>query len=471
MDYQAAIAHLHSFADFERDPGRDQSGSAFELGRIRDLLADLGDPQATTPVVHLAGTKGKGSTAALIEGVLRGLGLTTGLYTSPHLHDFAERIRIDGRPADPALLTAGVEALRPRIDPRRRAPAEGGLTTFEITTALAFWCFRQAGVDVQVVETGLGGRLDATNVVEPDVAVITPIGYDHQAILGPDLRSIAGEKAGILKPGCRVILGEQPEPALEVLIDRCRQLSLRPWLLGREVGVEVGLISLSGEEVVVRTPGSPPGGYRGRVGLIGRHQAQNAAVAIAAVEQLLMSRPELGDLLPELPDALVQVLPAVRWPGRFEVIHRRPWIVADGAHTGESAATVRETVRALWPGRRATILIGTARDKSVEALVASLEPIALGFLVTAADQPRALPAETLAARVRAAGAACRVVASTRTGLDGWLAAARAEDVLVATGSLFVAAEALRWRLALGAGRAAVDDEDSPQRHKETKSKM
>ena len=449
MDYQTAIAYLYSFTDFERDTGQGQLAGVFGLERIRQLLGELADPQHTAPVIHLAGTKGKGSTAAMIESILRRSGLRTGLFISPHLHDFAERIQIDGRPIPADEVTGAIEALRPLLDPRHQPPAEGGLTTFEITTALAFYCFRQAGVDVQVIETGLGGRLDATNVVDPRVAVITPVGYDHTAILGTDLASIAEEKAGILKAGSRVIIGPQAPEALAVILARCAAQAIRPRLFGQDFAVVTAPPREAGQQVTI-TSARAERPYQAVLPLIGRHQAENAAVAVAAVEELLAGDRTVARSRPsqlstaDRRRAIEDGLGAVQWPGRFQIVHRQPWVIADGAHTGESATRLRETLAELFPGRRLTVVLGTSRDKPVEAIVTALAPLAHAFVASAADHPRALEPEVLRARAESAGITCRVAPSTRQALDQWLDSAGSDEVLIATGSLFVAAEALRW---------------------------
>lgn len=449
MDYQIAIAYLYSFTDFERDPGQGQLSGIFGLERIAELLDDLGHPERCAPVIHLAGTKGKGSTAAFIESVLRRAGYRTGLFTSPHLHDFAERIRIDGAPISPAVVTGAIEALFPAIEPRRRPPSTGGLTAFEVTTALAFDCFRAAGVDVQIIETGLGGRLDSTNVVDSTVAAITSIGYDHTAVLGETLTAIAGEKAGIIKPGARVVIGPQPEEALRVLEERCAALGVRPALYGREFGANAAPPAITGQPAVIwqRPPGIPP--LDVRLPLLGEHQAENAAVAVAVLEAFRAARS--GDGLAERigPEAIAEGLRSTEWPGRFDIVRRQPWVIADGAHTEESADRLRRTLEQVFPGRRVTFVIGTSRDKPVEAIAAALAAVAGPFIAVAADHPRALPVEVLAERLRSAGYPATRAETTRSALNAWLPAAGPGDILVATGSLFVAAETIRWAAPAG----------------------
>ena len=323
ITYRDALNYLYSFTDYEKRGFAAYAPEFYDLDRVRHLLALMGEPQRAFRAVHIAGTKGKGSTAAMIESVLRAAGYRTGLYTSPHLHSFRERIQEAGELIPEAGVIRLVEEMQPlvaRVD---------GVTTFEIITCLAFAWFAEQGVAWAVVEVGLGGRLDATNVLHPAVTVITPISYDHVAILGDTLTQIASEKAGICKPGVPLVSAPQPGEALATIRGVCERLGAPLTLVGRDWTWQSGAADLDGQAFTVRH--GKRVSFELHLPLLGEHQLVNATTAAAVLSVL-----EQGGLeVP--PSALREGLQAVRWPGRLEILGREPLVVADGAHNGDSA--------------------------------------------------------------------------------------------------------------------------------------
>ncbi len=427
MTPAAAVERLMGLARFGIRPG---------LERIQALLETLGGPERGLRVLHVGGTNGKGSVSALAEAILRAAGLRTGLYTSPHLLDLRERIRIGSAPLAPEALAETVARLAPQLD-------AGGVTFFEAMTAVAFAAFRDARVDAAVVEVGMGGRWDATNVGTPPVAVLTRIDYDHQAYLGSRLEEIAAEKAAIIRG--RVALSAAQVPSvLEVIEARCRAAGTPLLLEGREIRVEVRRSDLRGHRLRLAGPGWALDDLD--VALPGLYQRGNAALAVAAVHAFAAAT---GFAVDEA--AIRAGCAGVRWPGRFQVLPGgagRPTVVLDGAHNPAGAAALAASLAAHFPGARLTLVIGISTDKDRAGILKALAPLAHRILLTAAANPRATPPAELAAdcppgeaevtRVEAVGAAlARALEDPRT------------DLVCVTGSLFVVADALRWLIAAG----------------------
>lgn len=419
------LTYLDQFADYERLA---PTPEALSLDRIRALLDGLGHPERRWAAIHVAGTKGKGSTSALMASMLRAAGRRVGLYTSPHLIALEERIQIDGQAVAAEGWADAVEAIRP-VAARLAAPP----TYFEMLTAIAYWLFARQGVEIAVLETGLGGRLDATNVVEPLVAVITPISWDHADVLGSTLTVIAGEKAGIIKPGRPVVLAPQSPEVLTVL--RAAAAARRaPTVEVTEACWQVLDSTVEGQTVEVRTARHR---YREiRLPLLGAHQAMNLATAVTAVGQL----PARWDV-PEA--AVLRGAAEVRWPGRLQILGRRPWLVVDGAQNAASAAALREAVRALWPGQPVHLVLGISANKDLDGIVRALQPLTNDVLATQAQHPRALSAEALAAYLVRWFPGVECAASVREAVARATRAAAPDDVILVTGSLFLVGELLK----------------------------
>ncbi|HLF04809.1 MAG TPA: Mur ligase family protein, partial [Dehalococcoidia bacterium] len=323
VDYPQAINALLSLVDHERSQSPvPRQKRIYDLGRMQALLARLGNPHLAARTVHVAGTKGKGSVSAICDSVLHAAGYRTGFYSSPHLHSFRERIRRDTQPIGEAQFAGLVEQLWPHAQRVEADTDLGPVSLFEFMTGMAFQCCAQDRVDFQTIEVGLGGRLDATNVVRPDVCVITSISLDHMAILGNTIAQIAAEKAGIIKPGATVVIAPQSPEALAVVLAACRERDARPIQVGVDVTWQPGASDITGQEVAVH---GRLGDYHLRTPLLGAYQLENAAAALAALEALREQGHSISG------QAIRQGFAAVSWPCRLEVLSRIPLVVADGA--------------------------------------------------------------------------------------------------------------------------------------------
>jgi dihydrofolate synthase/folylpolyglutamate synthase len=459
LTYAEALDYLYSFVDYSAVRADRYSPEAFDLARVAGLLRALGDPQDRYPVLHIAGTKGKGSVAAMCASALRAGGYHTGLYTSPHLFDFCERVQIDGQSIAQAAVAEIVTQLK------ALAPAHPGITTFELTTALAFCHFARQKVDAAVIEVGLGGRLDATNVVHPLVSVITALSYDHTALLGNTLAEIAAEKGGIIKPGVPLVSAPQPAEALAVLEQICQERSARLSVIGRDWHFRPVAHDLDRQTLEVWSQAEqqqlaalPAAGHsvtwrpeRLEIPLLGEHQVENAAVAYAALAQLRAAG------LPLAAAAVRAGLRTVRWPGRFEIVTRRPYVVIDGAHNADSARRLAAALADYFPGRRVCLAFGASADKDVAGMLAALlgpgSP-AKRVLLTQAVHPRAMEPEALARLAEPYGIPVEQVSAVQPAMARALAWAGPEDVILACGSLFVVSEARAAVEALAPATAA-----------------
>lgn len=404
--------------------GVEWRGSRPGLSRVRELLHRIGDPQDTLQFVHIAGTNGKGSTAAMLAAVLQAAGYTTGLFTSPFLEQFAERMQVNGQPIPDAELAAACETLQPCIAAMDDQPTE-----FELVTAAAMLWFQRRGCDIVVLEVGLGGRLDATNVIgAPACAVITNIGLDHTEILGDTLTQIAREKAGILKPGTRAVSYPQVPEVLDVLRGTCARLGI-PLTEADADAIEPLRDSVDGQTF----------SYRGAVydlPLLGRHQLRNAAVALETVAALRARGWRI-------PDAAVHAgLAQVRWPARFEVLRRAPWFVLDGGHNPQCAQTVAENLRSYFPDSRRVLLVGVLKDKDYAGIFDALDPVADEYVCIAPDSSRALPAEELGKFLEKYGKDVTVCESIKDGVSMALdiAGDDPDTMICAVGSLYSVGE-------------------------------
>jgi dihydrofolate synthase/folylpolyglutamate synthase len=426
MDYRQALAYMYSLTDYENRGLAAYAPEFYNLERVHRFLSLLGDPHRTFQCVHIAGTKGKGSTAAMVESVLRAAGHRTGLYTSPHLHTFRERIQVGGTLIPEADVVRLIEEMRAAVS---QVP---DITTFEVMTGLAFSWFAEQGVEWAVLEVGLGGRLDATNVVTPAVAVITSLSLDHTAILGNSLPEIATEKAGIIKPGVPVVSAPQAGEALAVIEATCQRLGAPLTVVGRDWSWEAGAFDLDGQEFAVHHGQDVITGLW--IPLLGEHQLENATTTLAVAALL---RDE-GVAIPET--AIRQGLRSVRWPGRLEILNRAPLLVADSAHNGDSARKLMATLKRHFRFRRLTVILGASSDHVTPQLLKALLSNADRAIATRARHPRAANAAWLQARGNDLGFSLEVSDDVPQALAMALADASPEDLIVGTGSVFIAAE-------------------------------
>jgi dihydrofolate synthase/folylpolyglutamate synthase len=462
LEPSEALAFLTSRIDYERTLSIPYSQRDFRLDRMRQLLARLGNPQQGLKIVHVAGTKGKGSTAAMLASMLQAAGHRVGLYSSPHLDRVEERVRIDGLICPPAELAELVARLQGVVTAMDAEPAadEGGSnrpTYFEIITALALLRFAEHQVDAAVLEVGLGGRLDSTNVCQPLVSVITSISFDHTQQLGRTLAAIAGEKAGIIKPRTPTISGVMNDEARQVIVDVAARQQAP--LLQRGIDFD---FDYSPPRRLETSDAAGRMNFRWRSGnertpllgielrLPGRHQAANAAVALAVAFHLR----SLGWSLPDA--ALYSGLASVDWPARVEVVSRRPAVVLDAAHNVASVEALLDTLAESFSARRRVLVFGTTRDKDVRGMLQALLPHFDDVIFTRyASNPRGVPPEDLAnlAQELAAGlprlARCRISPTPDAAWQLAPTLVQREDLICVTGSFFIAAEI---RAAMRAGK-------------------
>jgi dihydrofolate synthase/folylpolyglutamate synthase len=404
------------------------AGWDLKLERMRAILAHRGHPEAAWPAIHVAGTNGKGSTAAMVEAVLRAAGRRTGLYTSPHLVDFSERIRVQGRTIPPQTVVDLVRELRRDLE--RTAIA---LTHFEFATLIAFEWFARVGVEVGVIEVGLGGRLDATNTVRPLATAITTIARDHEAWLGHDLRSIAAEKAGIAKPGVPLVIGALPPEAEAVVRERAA-------VVGAPV-VRAGRLEGPADALAYRDGAVAWDGLR--LGLPGAFQRQNAAVALGVLACL-------GERLPCTASAVRAGLASVEWPGRLATLGEGPRVLLDGAHNPAGAAGLAAELPAWLGGRRLVIVFAVMEDKDWPAMIEPLLPFASRVVLTRVGRRGLAPgriADALGARVPT-----QPIVEPRGAIRAACDAAGPDGAVLVTGSLFLVGEA--YAALGGANRAA-----------------
>jgi len=401
--------------------------SHYDLERIRTLLTRLGDPQHAFRSLLIAGTKGKGSTAAFAESMLRAAGYRTGLYTSPHLHTFRERIKINGEMITEEKVVQVLEVMRPHLE------SIAGLTAFELITALAFYVFAEMGVEVAVLEVGLGGRLDATNVVHPSVAVITSISYDHTQLLGDTLWLIAREKAGIIRPGALVISAPQVPEAMTLIEEVCAGRRAELIVVGEgDYRWLEGHATMHGQSFEL-------GGESYWIPLLGRHQIPNAVTAWAALDGM----EQRASLVVPL-DARRQGLRNTNWPGRLEILHCHPYLVVDSAHNGDSASKLRQALHDFFPGRDVTLVFGASADHPFTDALRELLPVARRTLITRSRHPRAAAPEALLETVVRLGWQASVITPVGQAIEAALQNGGINDLICVTGSIFTVADAREY---------------------------
>ncbi len=408
------------------------------LNRFRTLLRRLGSPQRAFASVHIAGTKGKGSVSAMVASILTQAGYRTGLYTSPHLHTFRERIQVNGEMIAEEEVAELVDWIRPTL-----AHTPG--TTFEAITAIAFEHFRRRGVEVAVLEVGLGGRFDATNVIHPLVSIITSIGMDHMNVLGNTLGQIAGEKAGIIKRGVPVVFAPQKESAASVLAERARHKRARQVWVGRDWQWQALSHTHDGQWFTVFAPRHRAAWSQPLEGLfiplIGRHQLGNAVAAIAAVAELRTRG------FPVSEEALRRGLAEVRWPARLEVMRSAPWLVVDSAHTVESVDAALEAVQETLGRPPDVVIFGASADKDVAGMLERI-PATTRLVFARAAHERAMDVAALGEIARSLGRGAAAIPSPRQALEHAIASVGGDGIVLALGSIFLAAEVREAALAL-----------------------
>ena len=408
MTGQEAADLIHQRAWVGQKPG---------LDRIRRLLGRLGNPQEKLKFVHIAGSNGKGSTAAMLASVLSAAGLKTGLYTSPHLWDFRERFQVNGTPISGEVLAEIAEQVLEAAEDE---------TEFELMTAIGMVYFLKAECDIVVLETGLGGRLDSTNIIpSPEAAVITHIGLEHTELLGDTVEKIAAEKAGIIKPGCGVVLYAQGGGVRAVVEEACERQRVSLAVTEEPVVLSSGL---TGQTFTCRGKGP----YQ--IPLLGEYQVHNAAVVLATVEVLRGRGWDISE------GAVQEGLSRAVWPGRLELARRSPDVILDGGHNPQCMEALARALGELYPGKKLIFLTGVLADKDWSTMIGELLPLAKEFYTITPDSPRAMPAAELAAYLEGQGAKATPCGSVREGLELALVFLPPEDVVCVTGSLYMIGE-------------------------------
>jgi len=431
LQYNDALAKILQLVDFERMYRVHGMPVRYNLDRIESLMDRLGKPHLGVPTLHIAGTKGKGSIAAMSAAILTHQGFRTGLYTSPHIHTIRERIRLNGVPVSEDEFANLVETVWPAMEAIRSESKNTRVTLFEYLTGMAFTHFNLNKTEFQVVEVGLGGRLDATNIVSPQICVITALSLDHTALLGNTIQQIALEKAGIIKPNSVVVCAPQEPPALETIREVCKQQRARLIEVSREMKWNANKTTLLGQSFSVN---GRLGQYDAWIPLLGKHQIENAAVAIGIMEILI----EQGNHISY--ESILGGLETVSWPCRMEVLGQNPLIIVDGAHNPHSAAVLRDAIDEHRTSGQLILLIGVSQDKNIDGIVEELAQLSPKVIATCSRHPRSASTAELTRSFLSHGIEPLEVDSSEQAVSVARDMAGEDDLILATGSLFLAAE-------------------------------
>jgi dihydrofolate synthase/folylpolyglutamate synthase len=427
IEYNKALDYLYSFVDYSLKHSSELAEAEFNLDRMFALMEELSNPQNTYPIIHVAGTKGKGSVSALCASGLKAEGYKVGLYTSPHLIDYCERIQVNSEPISHSFLVQLVEEIKPAV---KKVPK---LTTFEITTAIGFHAFARMGCNAAVIEVGLGGRLDATNIVTPKVSVITSLSYDHMAVLGDTLAKIAGEKAGIIKKGVPVVSSPQTDEALEVLKRVAKKKGCEFVLVGKDVSFEKLESSLDGQSLCVED-NIRRSTLDLQLPLLGEHQLENATVAYTALKT---SGIELTD------EHIQKGFSQVKWHARFEIVRREPPVIFDSAHNTDSFIKLKQTLDEYFPDKKIYLVFGASEDKNIPGMFAEMRPRINKLIITRSEHPRALEVERIIELAEQAGVEFEAVSPVEAAFGRALELSAIDgSIVLSAGSMFVTAEVM-----------------------------
>lgn len=429
--YQDALDYLYSFIDYSLTRNLRYSPEKFNLARMVSFLEKLNNPQDNYPSIHVAGTKGKGSVCAFISTILQEAGYSVGFYSSPHMHEFTERIRVNSRQIPKIQFVEIIDQMKPVIAQAKE------LTTFEITTALAFLYFAKSQVDIAVIEVGLGGRLDATNVINPLVAAITSISLDHTKILGNTVEKIAREKAGIIKPGIPTVLAPQKENVKAVIREIADTKNSRLIEIGNDVIAERLVGGLGGEKFYFSKTASSNKGLELTIPLLGSHQVENAAVAFAVIEYLISVGYKINDKY------IKNGFRNTKWPGRFEILSRNPYVIIDSSHNVDAIRKLDLTLYDYFPLSKVTLIFGASEDKQITKMLRTIQPNVEKIIFTRAKHPRAVDPLELSKKLDCSQTPFVIADSPEIALtealDGIEVKDSDQEVILATGSIFLAA--------------------------------
>jgi dihydrofolate synthase/folylpolyglutamate synthase len=441
MNYIESLRWVQTLPDFERTGDFTERA---DLAPMRALVAALDEPHLGRPTMHIAGSKGKGSTGAMIEAILGAAGVRTGFYISPHLHRYNERIRIDGEAVSRETFAGAVTSVRAAFE---QVPdgVRSRLLAFDVLTAAAFVAFRETDVDAQVIEVGLGGLLDSTNVFDAtDVVVLTPISLEHTAILGDTIAAIARQKAGIIKLGSRVVVAPQRESALDVFREVAAERGATVIEVASACQMTRTAANAEGQEFRLKTPRAE---YRAKLPLLGRHQLDNAATAIVACEEYAERRG-----IEMTPAHVREGLAKVVWPGRMEVLKRSPLVIIDGAHNADAAKRLVAALHDHFSLSRVTVLFGTLEGKDIEGMAGAFAPIADEVFVTAWDSARAADARAAGDLFRAQDVPATVFGELRQAFEAASSHAGTRGAVVAFGSIAFVAQVREYLLGIESDR-------------------
>jgi len=435
LSYSESLEYLNSFINYEKRVDFPYNKRSLNLKRVEYLLSLLGNPQKDLKFIHIAGTKGKGSVSIMIASILKASGFKVGLYTSPHLISPRERIRVGGRLISEKEFAYFLSLMKLKIEKFMKSPTESP-TFFEIYTGLALFFFAYQKVDFAVLEVGLGGRLDATNVVSPLVGAITQISYDHTKILGESLPLIAKEKAGIIKKGMKVVTSPQEREALSVIRKTCEEKKVPLCEVGREIQFQLINYSLKGQSFQLKgIKKEYPSLF---IPLLGDHQLINAATAIGVVELLK------DDEIFISPEAISQGLREVKWPGRIQIVSRNPFLIVDSAHNAASAQALANTLKKFFPDTRIILILGMLKNKDVEGAGKALCPLAKEIILTKINSFRSLSPQDLYIKIKSFYFKKLIIKEDiKKAINYGRAIACDKDVICITGSVYLAGESLK----------------------------
>lgn len=431
MNYQSALEFLYSLKDYSLNPGTESLSGKFDLQRVHDLLALLGNPHRDYPIIHITGTKGKGSTAAMIESVMRAAGYKTGLFISPFLFDFCEQMQVNRNSIQKSELVRQVEEIKPLIT------RVAGITTFEAVAAIGFQYFKTHNVDIAIVEVGFGGSLDATNVVLPILSVISSISFDHTTLLGNSIQAIASSESGIIKPGRPVVVAPQIySEATQVISEKASQGKSEVLIVEEEIRFSEYSHSLDGQVISIDYKNDNvdwDGEYL--LPLLGQYQIANSATALTVLRKLTKLGFEISK------DQLRKGFQEVHWPCRFEVVSRDPLIVLDGAHNVDSAIKLNQGISDYLNGYKIILIFGVSMDKDISGILKVLLPKIDKVIFSKSTHPRAADPAMLVKLVESEQIQCEVTDNIAAALEAAKVAADQKTAIVVAGSLFIAAAA------------------------------
>jgi|LDZU01.1.fsa_nt_gi dihydrofolate synthase/folylpolyglutamate synthase len=433
--YAQALDYIYSKIDFSFTKQQRYSDEVFNLDRMITFMRLLGDPQKTYKTVHVAGTKGKGSISAMVASALSASGYRTGFYSSPHMIDYTERIQINAEPIPQNEFVRIINQLYPFIQQIH------GLTTFEITTAIAFQYFKDMKIDLGVIEVGLGGRLDATNIINPEVSIIASISLDHMDILGNTLEAIAGEKAGIIKDGIPVVVSPQRASVIKVFELFAQKKNAQLIKTGEILEFTAQKSDLTNQEFDLNYPENILDDFKSQlkekihlcIPLLGKHQMENAGTAFCALKLLQ----EKGYAITK--QSIQKGLQTVYWPGRFEFLRKEPFLIIDAAHNYESSKRLVETVQELFPAKRITLIFGASEDKDISGMLDNFSKITAFVIFTKSTHPRAADPETIQQIAQSLSCDTIIIDDIQKALEFALNQSHEGDIILASGSIFIAA--------------------------------